>query len=286
MRINVLLILIFSLFTLEGSEKYSFQNSLVKKLEYQNGSGDLEIKKGSGKEIEVEVNKEIWDQYCELSLKIEKEVLVSAVEDKGGGGKITRKGCHAHFKFYLPSGIDMSLKSGSGDVLVESGGEEKLQINVGSGDIELLGVHKKVKVQTGSGEIECEKFSAEKIDFVTGSGDIECKMETSDKERKMTVQTGSGDVIFSGLSRDSVEVKSGSGDAHLTYQEKAEGKISIKIGSGETQITLPSTATLSSSYKGHAGKFISDFPDSGKNGKLSIQVSTGAGDFIIKKAEK
>ncbi|MCW2924583.1 MAG: hypothetical protein JWM98_1987 [Thermoleophilia bacterium] len=112
----------------------------------------------------------------------------------------------------------LQVKSGSGDVRIDSCGPAR--VLTGSGDVEIGAALDGAEVKSGSGDAVVRSAHAGSFEFMTGSGDVRCGIPEGVAAR-LDVKSGMGD-IFSRLSGSddrpeaasyiTVQAKTGSGD--------------------------------------------------------------------------
>ncbi|HJW94520.1 MAG TPA: hypothetical protein VJ901_12960 [Thermoanaerobaculia bacterium] len=99
------------------------------------------------------------------------------------------------FEVTVPKGVAVSIKDGSGSLTVKDVGE--LDIDDGSGSIDIDGVTGNVRISDGSGGIEIEKVNGNVTITDDGSGSLDVK----DIHGDFTVQhKGSGQVTYERVS--------------------------------------------------------------------------------------
>ncbi|ONI70497.1 hypothetical protein ALI144C_48535 [Actinosynnema sp. ALI-1.44] len=127
-----------------------------------------------------------------------------------------------------PSGSNVDVRSGSGDVLV-TGAAGRLSIRTGSGEVKVDRADGAATVITGAGAVRLGPMLGG-LQARTSSGDVEV---SSVGGTSAALITGSGDVWLGAVSTD-VTARTGSGD--LTVADAATGKIELNTGSGEIRV--------------------------------------------------
>jgi DUF4097 and DUF4098 domain-containing protein YvlB len=198
------------------------------------------------------------------------------------------EGVDVDYVLFLPPEAEVEVEVGSGDVQV-SGFSKSVRIRAGSGDIELTGISGEVHARCGSGDIELRQvFGAifartgsgdldgqelkGHIDVETGSGDVSLK----EAEGELRILTGSGDVEVEGVIADeSWRIRTGSGDVHLSLVEPLEAEIFLQTEFGDIDCEFPLSAeeVQEGRLKGHIGE----------KPKARIWVETATGDIALTK---
>lgn len=168
------------------------------------------------------------------------------------------------------------IKSGSGDVSLES--VEDIRLTVGSGDVNIGGTGAAV-VTAGSGDIRLGR-STGRSELRTGSGDIVVQ-DVAD----ISLATGSGDVMVTSAAGH-VQLASGSGD--LVIRTITHGEVSAKAASGDVTVGVAAgTAALldCSSISGsvHSDLRAGDEPGEGEHGVV-LRMRTVSGDIMVQRA--
>jgi len=113
-------------------------------------------------------------------------------------------------------GGDLQLDDGSGDIRLE-GVDGTVEIDDGSGDMFLSGLKGKVRIDDGSGGIELKNVGGD-VSVEDGSGEI----EIYDVKGSVEIDDGSGDIIIDGVENDVTIEEDGSGDVRI---RNVKGKV-------------------------------------------------------------
>lgn len=154
--------------------------------------------------------------------------------------------CSVHYDVRVPSGMQLDVRAGSGDVGANGIQATSLNLHSGSGDIDIKNADvANVTGDTGSGDVNGTGLVSTSTVLKTGSGDVDLRF----REDPTTLQarTGSGDVTIR-VPRDStlyyVQARTGSGDLHNRIRSIGEAPgvsgtsrfIDAKTGSGDLTI--------------------------------------------------
>ncbi|MEV6984346.1 DUF4097 family beta strand repeat-containing protein [Sphaerisporangium sp. NPDC051017] len=127
-------------------------------------------------------------------------------------------GCDIDYKIEIPSGVDVRLETGSGDITLRSV-TGKLEAKTGSGIIDGRGLGAaRAVAETGSGNVELRFATVpENVEVDTGSGDG--VVHVPQESYHVTLDTGSGshtlEVANDAASPRRIIVRTGSGDAKV-----------------------------------------------------------------------
>jgi hypothetical protein len=113
-----------------------------------------------------------------------------------------------------------------------------VDVQTGSGDLDVSGLLGTLVLHTGSGDVRGQGLAAIELAAQTGSGDI--SLEVNEPAQNVRLQTGSGDVAL-GVPAGSYRLSNstGSGDRRVHDVEgdpAAPGVIEIRTGSGDVTI--------------------------------------------------
>lgn len=174
---------------------------------------------------------------------------------------------------------DLNIKTGSGDVQVETGAQAK--VGTGSGDVS-LGRVDDAWVKTGSGDIAVEAATGD-VTFSTGSGDV----RLTEIDGNASVSTASGNVDVR-TSAGAVGVKTASGD--VTVRRAFAGELEAKTASGRIAVGVPEgTAVLldcrSVSGQCRSALAPSEAPSEADEQRLQLRARTVSGNIDITRSK-
>jgi hypothetical protein len=240
----------------------------VEVVEFMLGSEDVVVLTEEGRRAEFKIEKTYRanDRDYGEELLAEAEILF---ERRGGRLIVERKkerdlGLSRLTKGYvsidievgLPSDVHLDVNTGSGDVeIADRGG--RVDINTGSGDVEVGEADGGLKVNTGSGDVTIEA-ARHAVRLSTGSGDV----SVGGIGGGASVHTGSGDVTIGKVAGD-VGVSTGSGDVEIS---NSMGSIDAHTSSGDVDLHR------------HTGS--ADIGTS--SGDVMLGLDGGEGDIVIK----
>ncbi len=250
MKLLLLTFLILNVNAKEETLRFPFSDS--GKFELVNGSGDIGIVKGEGKEIVVAYKMKDRDGNCKVKSEVRAKTFLK-IETKGNN-------CHVIYAVSVPQNVNLDIKAGSGDLSAKDINGD-IVFKTGRGNIQVLGDAKSFEGRTGSGDM---KFVG-----VTNS---------------VNFRSGSGDLNFEGFARD-FKVKTGSGDMRFLMEKKKMGNISLDAssGSGDVELYMPEGTTFKNvDFKSGWGKVKGEFTKS-EQSEIEINVRTGSGNLYFKK---
>ncbi|HEY0782586.1 MAG TPA: DUF4097 family beta strand repeat-containing protein [Thermoanaerobaculia bacterium] len=134
----------------------------------------------------------------------------------------------------------LTIATGSGDVAVGEGRGE-IQVHTGSGDIQFHKLIGNGSFEAGSGDVKIEKVAAGRLSVKTGSGDVVLR---DGEASHLETGTGSGDVRVSGVEVEELDAHTGSGDLVLQTPLAKTKRMAIKTGSGDVAIGAGATASF------------------------------------------
>jgi len=218
-------------------ESKDFPAKQIKNLEVQNGNGDVKISAVQGDKATVGITKIEWAEVCKLVVELTGKTLLAKVEKPG---ELAGKRCKVKFDIAVPAAT-------------------VVDINTGSGDVELSGLTAELNFRTGSGSVQ-GRNEFTKVAGRTGSGDIEL-----------------ADLVGPG------ELRTGSGDIKLAYKKiPAKGGLELMTGSGSSELTFPKDSKITTQFLAGSGTLKSEFEETPK-ATFKVSGRSGSGDMRIKK---
>lgn len=118
----------------------------------------------------------------------------------------------------VPNPVDLSLRTGDGDVLVGNV-VGQLEIQTGDGDVVVGDVEGQVGIRTGDGDVS--------LGMTWGPA--------------LFVQTGDGDIAVGGVESERIELRTGDGDVALA---SASGPVDAATNDGDVSIQLATAAPV------------------------------------------
>ncbi|MFD9939595.1 DUF4097 family beta strand repeat-containing protein [Nonomuraea sp. NPDC059023] len=191
---------------------YSVTDKVVK-LRLAGGSGDTEIREGTGGAIKVVETLKWNSDKPKTEHKVEGDTLVMKYDCPAA-----MDNCSVNYKIEVPKGLQLDLETGSGDIALK-GVTGPIVASVGSGDLVGTGLlGKTVSVKTGSGDTKLTYAAApDEVNLVTGSGNS---------------------VIELPAGPYAIQAVADSGDANVSVKNdpSATRKVSVKAGSGDVSV--------------------------------------------------
>ena len=209
-------------------------NSLV---DIKNGAGDVSVVGENVEEVTVTANLKKWSSDCQLKVEqSSKKVKISAEQTAVYGPE-----CVADLTVVAPLAV-------------------KLDIETGSGDVDVANTTGGLTFRTGSGNMKVASANLQRLEGKTGSGNV---------------------TIAAALAEG--ELKAGSGNIKLTFPKApTAGLVTIVSGSGNTSVQMPKETKVSSDLKTGSGNVTNELDDI-KDAKFKLSIRTGSGDVSIKK---
>lgn len=262
-------------------------------LDLTTGSGDVQVKTGSGSQVIVhgDVSSDSWFSNQDSAVKsVENN---PPIQQSGGSIRIgynlpedAKHHVSISYVVTVPPDTTVTLNSGSGSLSV-SGVRSGTQAHTGSGDIRLSELGGKVQVQSGSGGIRAENVSSA-FSAGTGSGSIEADLSGSGD---VDVHSGSGSIRVKGAT-GGLRARTGSGD--IEADGNVKGPWQVHTGSGSVRIAVGTGNGLTLNVHTSSGSIHSNLPvtvqgSMGHNelkgavngGGPEVEVSTGSGDITV-----
>ena len=230
--------------TLNDRETRRFNVGASGELDLENISGDVTIRRGSGRDLVIEILRESRGT-SEATAKAGLEA-VRAVSEERGGRVIVRTpyptvrgrneySVDVNFIISAPAGTRISTKSISGDVIAD-GISGELSVNTTSGDVRVTDSDHVVSATTISGDVTLTNVSAEGLlEASTVSGEV---LATGVKARRVSLQAISGGVTARGIDATDVKMSTISDDVVFDGALTPRGRYEFTSQSGDVLITV------------------------------------------------
>ncbi|MFH2035052.1 MAG: DUF4097 family beta strand repeat-containing protein [Candidatus Zixiibacteriota bacterium] len=206
------------------------------------GAGSLEIEGVEGMD-KIEVKAEIYidnmndreareymDDHMTLDIKERGKVasLKSTFENNNFSFGFFSNSISAeiNLKIKMPKNIELEIDDGSGFIDIKNI-DADLEIDDGSGDLYLENITGRVIINDGSGEVEMVHIVGP-VDIDDGSGEITAEDISGD----MVIEDGSGEIRISAVIGN-VDINDGSGSIRV---ENVDGSVAVDDGSGNIRI--------------------------------------------------
>lgn len=260
-----------------GSFERTLSVSGPVRLDVQNGTGSVEVRAGESNEVriygEIRARDLIWE---DPHRRVQEITRNPPVEQHGnvirvGSDKNLLRGVAISYRITVPADSELQAAVGSGGLEVRgihgparlttgSGGitaesiREDVQATTGSGGITLANVEGEVRATAGSGGITLSEIRGE-IRATAGSG----RITISEPGGRVTAKTGSGGVRVSGAESD-VRASAGSGGLVISGSPTAGSYWELRTGSGSIDIGLPPSASFRLYAHSHSGRIETAMP--------------------------
>jgi len=270
-----------------------------------NIAGDVEIVRGSGSQVRVQVMRG-GDDAEELRLETgvingretlrviypADEVVYDGmgnwsktqlrVRDDGtwgsgrGGDKVEVKGrgggleAYADLRIEIPAGTDFEMYLAVGEIEARDV-DADLTLDTHSGRVSAFGVRGELNVDTGSGSVEVGDVDGN-VSVDTGSGSIEV---SGARGTDLNLDTGSGSVEGEDLAFSSVNVDTGSGSVNLAAVAATD--VRVDTGSGSVDLGMVSDVDFMEVDTG-SGRVTLRIPE---EFGAEIEVDTGSGGIDL-----
>jgi hypothetical protein len=268
----VLLAAAIPAFASEATFERSLSVSGHVELNVSTGSGHIHLTRGSDNQIHIvgRVHSNNWSG--DNDSRVHEIAANPPIEQTGNIVRIGNRheGWHnisIDYDIQAPSSSFLSADSGSGDVVVESVGDNA-KLSTGSGSIHATGLHGSFSVSTGSGDIVAEQTGEGDVKAETGSGNIELR----DIHGGLRAHTGSGDIKLHGILSMDSKLETGSGNVELW---PGEAGFTLDASTGSGSVHSDAEMSVQGSFDRHhiTGRV--------HGGGPTVRISTGSGDVRI-----
>lgn len=219
------------------SETKEFDSKVIREVEIENNYGDIKIIGGSEIKTIVTIEKVQFGPKCKLEIAERGGKLSIDVDEKG---VFTRANCNVNLTLAVPKTVDLDIENGSGSINV-------------------MGTSGQIDYKIGSGEVNIDASIV-----------------------KLEGKAGSGSAKIKGLLGEA-DLKSGSGDFDLVYTAvPTTGELEIKSGSGNTKVSMPAASKLALSSLTGSGTTTNELGDT-KDASFKVSFRAGSGNLSIVK---
>lgn len=226
-------------------KELSLDASTLTAMDIEAGSGSL-IVKGEAGLTEIKVTADIYTD------KKHTDNYVLSLEQSGGTGFLVAKN-HSSSGFWtgsspridivihVPESLSLDVDDGSGDIEV-SNINGKLDIKDGSGDLIVKNIGNDTHIHDGSGEMDISDING-KLNIIDGSGEI----NINNVEGDLSLDDGSGTIYARNINGNAI-IDDGSGDLTVKH---VSGVVTVDDGSGG--ITIDNAGGLKILESGSGG---------------------------------
>ena len=243
--------------------------SEVTRVELHNGSGNVTVRAAD----EVRLDADIWwlgNEAPTIDIEVLGDTLVIDMRCES----LPFGGCSADWQMALPVELSLELETGSGDVEVWTRRGDAI-ISTGSGNVDVDDLSGDLDIDTGSGDVLVGALEGD-LKAKTGSGNVDVDGVTGHVE----LSTGSGDVYGRSLCADTLRVSTGSGNVDVKAC-RAPDSTDVDTGSGDVEITVPSGSYRIETSTGSGDISVNDLSDSSRSDRL-LRASTGSGNITLR----
>jgi DUF4097 and DUF4098 domain-containing protein YvlB len=284
----------------QGSFQRTLQVNGPVDLQVETGSGDVEVRGGSGNTVQVNgrIRVSRWSSNAGEQVKrLESNPPIQQDGNRIVVGRIDdaelKHNVSISYTISVPQDTRLVASTGSGDEKVV-GIKGPVRARTGSGDLRLEDVPGGIDAETGSGNMRLSNLQSG-VRARTGSGDIEAEGIAGAFEGEagsgnvhlvdtaagnVRVGSGSGELSVSGV-RGALDLRTGSGNVDV--QGTPAGDWRLSAGSGDIRLTMPAEAGFDLDAASHSGEVTVDRPITvqGTIGRHSVHGKAGSGGSVI-----
>jgi hypothetical protein len=216
----------------EGSFQRTLQVSGEVNLDVSTGSGDIQIHSGSSGQVQVNARIKVSSWFGgDSEDRVHRIEQNPPIQQSGNDIRIghiddpdLRHNIEISYDITVPADTQLHAHSGSGAQRI-SGVNGGVDVDAGSGDINVSNVGGRVKAHTGSGGVTLNHIQGN-VHAEAGSGDI----RGTDIAGGFEAHTGSGQIEMSQSAPGAVSVETGSGNVEV---RGVHGSLDASTGSGD-----------------------------------------------------
>jgi DUF4097 and DUF4098 domain-containing protein YvlB len=250
--------------SLTDRETRRFNVGNAGQLDLETISGDVTIRRGSGRDLVVEIVRDARGT-TEATAKAGLNEVRAVSEERGGRVTIKtvypdRRGrseysVNVNYIVSAPAGTRISTRSISGDTIVE-GIDGEVSVHSTSGDVKITDATRVMSAATISGDITLMNVGAEGLlEASTASGEI---LATGVKARRLSLEAISGTVTARGIEAGDVKLTSISDNVTFDGELTPRGRYEFSSHSGNVYITIDGRVGFSFEGSTFSGSVRSD----------------------------
>ena len=240
----------------------AFDADKVKNININNGTGDFDIKKGSGKDIEVIGENVSEDFIAELNGDT---IEITSPKTRNfwlSLPMLTYKSTKIEIRLPEKEYNALTMEDGVGDIDLTDAEFKEIKLNGGTGDCKINKIScGDIYIETGTGDLEVKDVKCSSCQFIAGTGDTKIHDIDTDKS-ELFVKCGTGDLEIKKAVTGGLKINNGTGDTE--FSGTVNGNIDIETGAGDLELALTNPET-----------------DFGKSGKYKMTIDKGIGDQEI-----
>lgn len=250
--------------TLNDRETRRFNIGPSGQLDLETLSGDVTVRRGSGRELVVEIVRDSRGT-SDATAKAGLDAFRAVSEERGG--RVTIKTTYpsqrgrseysvsVNYLVSAPAGTRISARSLSGNVSVE-GIDGEVSVDSKSGNLKITDVGRLMSATTLSGNVTLTNVGAEGLlEASTASGEI---LATGIKARRLSLQAISGSVTGRGIEAGDVKLSCISGNVSFDGALTPRGRYEFSSHSGNVHITIDGRVGFSFEGSAFSGSVRSD----------------------------
>ena len=209
-------------------------------LDLVNASGSVTITSGGGDDVRIEATKRVWESTDAAAKAALSEVRIDvteradAVDVRAGFPRRNQLDAEVDFTITVPSGANVSVRSGSGDVSV-TGVRGELRAEAVSGAITATSVGQVRSLRTLSGTVQLENADSSDITVSTLGGAVTIRQL---RTRSADLRTIGGDLSVSDSDAERLSAQSLTGRIELAGRLARTGRYSLQSQSGDVRLSL------------------------------------------------
>ncbi|MDA1190205.1 MAG: DUF4097 family beta strand repeat-containing protein [Candidatus Poribacteria bacterium] len=225
--------------------------------------------RGVNREAVIAFDGVIETRIRELERKDESEPRALLIEGWKPEGNMPKdlRGATISFRVIAPKQVRVvKASSGAGNIRVENGTYDALDLSTGHGDMLTDATVETVKASSGAGNVTVKNVS-DTTEAATGHGDI----NLNESRGKASLKSGAGNITTNGGSYDALDLHTGHGDVKV---QTTAGALAVKSGAGN--VTIREAAGPGKVDTGHGDIVLVE-------GTGSALLKTGAGAIRVQK---
>lgn len=195
--------------------------------------GDIVLRRGSGTEVVVDRTM----RYHTHEPRVLERSDADGVRIEADCSGLVDWNCEVSYDIALPDGLDLELRSGAGSLTVGDLTVGRLQLQISSGDVELVGVTGRVGLRVSSGSVTAERLTSEDVDVEVSSGDLDLDFAAPPRTVVATASSGRIDIgLPAGRYNVDAEASHGAERVDLPVDPTSDRLIQARTSNGDIEV--------------------------------------------------
>lgn len=196
-------------------------------------SGDVVLRRGSGTEVVIDRTM----RYSTTEPRVLERSDADGVRIDADCSGLVDWNCDVSYDIAVPDGFDLDVGAGAGSLTVRDLTVATLQLQISSGDVELIGVAGRVDVRVSSGSVAAQRLTSDDVNVEVSSGDLALDFAAPPRTVVATVSSGRIEIgLPTGTYNVDAETASGDERVDLPVDNTSDRLIHARTSRGDIEV--------------------------------------------------